>query len=592
MDKKEKVDFKYNLKIYFSIFKNYKSHAFWLILVLLIIEILSFLDKYLFKVVIDNGTSYIENAITINAFTKILITITVIFISAVILRGFLRWGQIHLINVLDSNLIVDLKKKFFNHLIGLSYKFHTTHRTGSLISRLIRGAGSMERMTDLIMFNVFPLIFQLIIAGSSLIYFDAMSAFVILITMIIFISYSLYVQNMQQKAAVEANKLEDFEKGNIGDFFTNVESIKYFGKEKIIKEKFLEMALNTRKAFLKNWHYSRWLDSGQSLILGLGTFALIYFPVSKFLMHEITLGTLTLIYTIYGSLIMSLFGFVYGLREYYRVMADFESLFQYYKIENDVKDKPNAKDLIIKKGIVEFKNISFSYHKRQIFKNFNLRINNNEKAALVGHSGSGKSTLVKLLYRLYDVDNGEINVDHKNINEFKQESLRAELSIVPQECILFDDTIYNNIAFSNPKASRTDIIKAMKNAQLYNFVNSLPDKENTIVGERGVKLSGGEKQRVSIARAILADKRILVLDEATSSLDSKTEHEIQKALKILMKDRTTIIIAHRLSTILNSDRIIVMDNGKIVQIGGHKQLIKKEGIYKGLWNLQKGGYIK
>ena len=289
---------------------------------------------------------------------------------------------------------------------------------------------------------------------------------------------------------------------------------------------------------------------------------------------------------------MSLFGFVYGLREYYRVMADFESLFQYYKIENDVKDKPNAKDLIIKKGIVEFKNISFSYHKRQIFKNFNLRINNNEKAALVGHSGSGKSTLVKLLYRLYDVDNGEINVDHKNINEFKQESLRAELSIVPQECILFDDTIYNNIAFSNPKASRTDIIKAMKNAQLYNFVNSLPDKENTIVGERGVKLSGGEKQRVSIARAILADKRILVLDEATSSLDSKTEHEIQKALKILMKDRTTIIIAHRLSTILNSDRIIVMDNGKIVQIGGHKQLIKKEGIYKGLWNLQKGGYIK
>src|SRR3989344_3644324 len=592
MDKKEKVDFKYNLKIYFSIFKNYKSHAFWLILVLLIIEILSFLDKYLFKVVIDNGTSYIENAITINAFTKILITITVIFISAVILRGFLRWGQIHLINVLDSNLIVDLKKKFFNHLIGLSYKFHTTHRTGSLISRLIRGAGSMERMTDLIMFNVFPLIFQLIIAGSSLIYFDAMSAFVILITMIIFISYSLYVQNMQQKAAVEANKLEDFEKGNIGDFFTNVESIKYFGKEKIIKEKFLEMALNTRKAFLKNWHYSRWLDSGQSLILGLGTFALIYFPVSKFLMHEITLGTLTLIYTIYGSLIMSLFGFVYGLREYYRVMADFESLFQYYKIENDVKDKPNAKDLIIKKGIVEFKNISFSYHKRQIFKNFNLRINNNEKAALVGHSGSGKSTLVKLLYRLYDVDNGEINVDHKNINEFKQESLRTELSIVPQECILFDDTIYNNIAFSNPKVSRKDIIKAMKNAQLYNFVNSLPDKENTTVGERGVKLSGGEKQRVSIARAILADKRILVLDEATSSLDSKTEHEIQKALKILMKYRTTIIIAHRLSTILNSDRIIVMDNGKIVQIGGHKQLIKKEGIYKGLWNLQKGGYIK
>jgi len=223
--------------------------------------------------------------------------------------------------------------------------------------------------------------------------------------------------------------------------------------------------------------------------------------------------------------------------------------------------------------------------------NFNLSIKKNEKVALVGHSGCGKTTLVKLLYRLFDVNSGKILIDGKDIRDFKQESLRGELSIVPQEAILFDDTIYNNIRFSNPKASRKDVLRAMKFAQLDRFVQNLPKKENTIVGERGVKLSGGERQRVSIARALLANKKILVLDEATSSLDSMTEHEIQKDLFRLMEGRTSIIIAHRLSTIMQTDKIIVMENGKIVQIGKHKNLIRKRGPYRVLWELQKGGYI-
>jgi ATP-binding cassette subfamily B protein len=199
---------------------------------------------------------------------------------------------------------------------------------------------------------------------------------------------------------------------------------------------------------------------------------------------------------------------------------------------------------------------------------------------------------VKLLYRLYDVDRGNILIDGKNIRKFKQESLRSELSIVPQECILFDDTIYNNIKFSNPNASDKQIRKAMKFAQLDKLIESFPKKEKTIVGERGVRLSGGEKQRVSIARALLADKDILILDEATSALDSKTEHEIQKDLEKLMKGKTSIIIAHRLSTIMKADKIVVMDNGKIVQFGKHKDLIKKKGLYKELWDLQKGGFIE
>lgn len=305
-----------------------------------------------------------------------------------------------------------------------------------------------------------------------------------------------------------------------------------------------------------------------------------------------SIGDLIFIFTLFTNFFGPLFGFVQGMRNFYRAMADFEALFYYRKIKNAIPDKENAKTLKVKKGIIEFNKVSFSYKRRKIVPYFNLKIKQNEKVALIGPSGGGKSTLVKLLYRLYDLDDGKITIDGKDITSFKQESLRSELSIVPQECILFDDTIYNNIAFSNPQATREQVMKAIKFAQLDKIILNFPDKEHTIVGERGVKLSGGEKQRVSIARALLADKKILVLDEATSALDSATEHEIQKDLEKLMRGRTSIMIAHRLSTIMKADTIIVLDKGKIIQKGSHKQLIKQKGLYKKLWNLQKGGYIK
>jgi len=282
---------------------------------------------------------------------------------------------------------------------------------------------------------------------------------------------------------------------------------------------------------------------------------------------------------------------MHGMRDIYRAMADFEDLFEYGKIQKEIKDSPGAKKLEIKEGEVEFKDIEFKYGHRKIFQNFSLHVPKNKKIALVGHSGSGKTTLVKLLYRLYDVNNGSITIDGKDIRNFKQESLRGEMSVVPQECILFDATVYENILFSRPDATRAEVMKAIKFAQLDKIIEKFPNKENTIVGERGVKLSGGEKQRVSIARAILANKKVLVLDEATSALDSETEHEIQADLKELMQGRTSIIIAHRLSTIMHADKIIVLKDGKIVQSGKHCQLIQQPGEYKKLWNLQKGGYL-
>ena len=592
MIKKGEINYKYNLKIYLNILNNYKSIFYTLILIILILEVTNVADKFLFKEIIDRGTDFVAEKITSEHLIKILSTVALIYISIITIRFLGKWSQIHLINKLEGNMIFDLKNKFFKHLVNLSHNFHTSHKTGSLISRLIRGGGAVERMTDLILFNLVPLIFQLIISIISIVYFDYSAAIVIFLTGTIFVLYSLVIQNVQKNANIKAIEAEDFEKANISDILTNIDSIKYFGKENFIKNKFFDISNKTKNAIVKNWSYYRWLDSVQNLILGIGTFFLIYLPLVKFLNHMLSLGTLSFIYIIYGTVVMHLFGFVHAVREYYRSMADFESLFQYGRIENDVKDENNAKNLIIKEGIAEFRNVSFSYKKRQIFNNFNLKINKDEKVALVGPSGSGKTTLIKLLYRFYDVGKGEILIDSHNINKFKQESLRSELSIVPQECVLFDDSIYNNITFSNPKASRNDVMKAMKFAQLDKIVKTFPKKENTVVGERGVKLSGGEKQRVSIARAILADKKILVLDEATSSLDSETEHEIQKDLQKLMQGRTSIMIAHRLSTIMRADKIVVMDKGKIVQIGKHENLIKKEGLYKRLWNLQKGGYIK
>ena len=563
--KKGDIDFKYNFKLYFSFIKKYKLLLFFVIFLVFLSEIKHVADKFLFKIVIDNGANFVGGSITKTIFINSLMVILFIYVSLSLTHLFTYWLRIHLMNRLEAKSIANMKRKFFNHILNLDHDFHTSHKTGSMISRLLRGAGAMERMTDIIVFNFSALILQATIAFITILYFDVASAITIVVIITSFVFYSLFIQRLQEKSSLMAVSSEDKEKGNISDFFTNIDSIKYYGKEGIIGRKYFQLSEESKKNHIKNWDYFKWLAFGQNLILIFGTFAIIYFPLIKLLNGQITIGTLAFIYTTYLGMTGYMYMFVNGIRGFYRSMADFQDLFEYNKKTNKIKNKPNAK---------------------------NLKIKENEKIALVGHSGSGKTTLIKLLNRFYDVNSGEILIDGKNIKEVRQESLRAETGIVPQECILFDDTIYNNIKFVMPNASKEQIMDAMKFAQLGKMIEYLPDKEKTIVGERGVKLSGGEKQRVSIARAILANKKILILDEATSALDSETEHEIQKSLKKLLEGRTSIIIAHRLSTIMNADRIIVMKDGKIIQEGKHHNLINKPGEYKKLWNLQKGGYIK
>ena len=589
---KKGIDFKYNFKEYLSFASKYKLQFIILIILVFLTSISFLIDKYLFKVVIDNGTDFSNGILSREAFVGILLILIVIFFVSLIFRVVIKFLQHTIMIKIVSKMMADLKRKYFNHVINLSHNFHTSHKTGSLISRVIRGSNAIERMTDVLVWDMAPLVTSVIVVTISLLLFSVAPALVLIATVIVFVGYSIIIQNMAKPYGADANIKEDTEKAHISDYLTNIDSIKYFGKEQVIRKKFHKLTETTRTAFTRFWTFFRALDVGQMLILGVGVFFLIYFPIISFLDGELSIGGIVFIYTIYGNVVGPLFGFVHGIRMYYRSMIDFESLFQYGKIENEIKDKSDAKTLKINNGKIEFNNIDFRYQKRKIFNKFNLKINPNEKVAFVGHSGCGKTTLVKLLYRFYDIEKGQILVDNKNIQDLKQESLRNEMSMVPQEAVLFDDTIYNNIAFSNPKADRKQVFRAIRFAQLDKIIKAFPDKEKTIVGERGVKLSGGEKQRVSIARALLSDKKILVLDEATSSLDSETEYEIQKDLKKLMQGRTSIIIAHRLSTIMHADKIVVMKKGKIVQMGTHRQLITQSGEYKKLWNLQKGGYIK
>jgi len=587
------VNVKNNLKIYWSFLRKYKLIFIFLTFAVLAHEAKQIADKYLVKMAFDKSAEYISGAIAKGVLLDYLLMLSLALLGLTLFVSvFGNWFKLHLVNKLETNLIYDLKNRYFSHIISLDHKFYTTHKTGSLISRLGRGGGAMERITDSIFFEFAPLIIQFSILVFSLIYLDKVSAVIVFTIVTTFITFSLIMQKIVNKYNLAANKAEDIEKGNIADIFTNVDSIKYFGKEFWIRKRYLTFADETRKTALKSWNMWRVVSAGQSLILGVGTVTLLYFSFNSFLKGELSLGTLTFIYTTYYSLMGPLFGFIHGIRGFTRSLTDFQDLFEYGNIASNIKDKPNASEIKISKGEIEFDNISFSYDKRKVFDDFNLKVPANKKVALVGHSGCGKSTLVKLLYRLYDVQSGSIKIDGKDIRDVIHEALRSEMAIVPQECILFDNTVFNNIKFSNPKATREQVMQAIKFAQLDKIVNRFPQKENTIVGERGVKLSGGEKQRVSIARAILADKKILVLDEATSALDSETEHEIQVDLQRLMEGRTSIVIAHRLSTIMNADMIVVMKEGKIVQMGKHNDLIKKQGEYRKLWNLQKDGYLK
>jgi len=486
---KEDFDFGYNLKVYFGFLKKHIWVFLLMMVMILIVESSHILNNYFLKMVIDGATNFVEKSITRNVFMEILILVAGLYISFAFVKAILRYLNFRFLVRLNSGMMMELKQKFFNHILGLSHNFHVTNKTGSLISRLIRGSNSVDRMNDALIFNFAPLFLKIGVVAAALYYFSWQFALITLVVTLIFLTFSLTIQRYQRGANIVMNKKEDKEKAHVADYFTNVDSIKYFGKEGSIRAKFKELSEITREYTKKAWDYYSWMEAGQGFIVGLGQFTMMFFAIRLFLQGQMSVGDLMFVFTTYNAMIHPMFSFVHGVKNYYRSMADMDALFQYGKVENEVIESKNAKAHKVKKGIVEFKDLTFGYNKRKIFKNLNLTVGKNQKVALVGHSGCGKSTLVKLLYRLYDVQKGQILVDGIDIRDYRKEVLRSEMSVVPQECVLFDDTIYNNIAFSNPKASRKDVLNAIKFAQLDKIIELFPHGLETIVGERGVKLS-------------------------------------------------------------------------------------------------------
>jgi ATP-binding cassette, subfamily B, heavy metal transporter len=590
--KKRVIDFRKTLGLYWSLVRENLLFAILLAVAVVFIQTSIAAESFFFKLIIDAGEEYIGGTIGKDILVDTLLSIAAIAAGYFSIKVLVVWARHELLTRFEISMIYSLNRRLFNHIVRLSTSFHNNSKTGALISRFHRSSSAVEGLSDVFYFTIIPLIGQFVVVLGGIAYYDVNSALVLIVMSIIFVLFAWKVNMYKQVAHLDYLRVDDREKSNLADMFINIESIKYYGKEQAIINRYKHLSEDSRKARFIDWDWYKVLGVGQNVILTIGMFLLLLFPLLKFINGEITIGTVVFIYGLYGPFTVPLRQFQRGIRRFYRNAAFLQATANYFDMEQEVKNSPRASKLKVTKGAITFDDVTFTYKKRQVLKNFSLKIKPNTKIALVGPSGAGKSTIIKTLYRLYDLPKGTISIDGKNISKVKQESLRSELSIVPQDCVLFDDTIYNNILFSRPTATRKEVIAAMKFSQLDKVVKEFPQKENTIVGERGVKLSGGEKQRVSIARAILADRKILVLDEATSALDSETEHEIQKSLKKLMKGRTTIIIAHRLSTIMMADEIVVMNKGTVVQQGPHKKLIREKGMYKRLWNLQKGGYIK
>jgi len=478
--------------------------------------------------------------------------------------------------------------KVFRHLHALSLRFHLNRQTGGMTRDIERGTRGVSSLVSYSLFSILPTLVEItLVLGYLGTHYDAWFAGITAVALVTYIVFTVTVTEWRTHFRRTMNELDSKANTKAIDSLINYETVKYFGNEDYEAKRYDEGLQKYEQAAVRSQTSLSFLNSGQSLIIAAAVTAILWRATQGVIDKTMTLGDLVLVNSFMIQLYIPLnfLGVIY--REIKQSLADMERLFGLLEQNREVADSPDAQPLVTRGARVEFSHVEFSYEtKRQILFDVDFTIPPGTTTAVVGHSGSGKSTLSRLLFRFYDVQQGAIRIDDQDVRNVTQDSLRHAIGIVPQDTVLFNDTIEYNIAYGRPGASRADIVAAARAASIHDFIESLPDGYATMVGERGLKLSGGEKQRVAIARTLLKNPAILIFDEATSALDSKSEQAIQAQLKEIAKQRTTLVIAHRLSTIADAHQIIVLDHGRIVERGTHAALIAAGGLYKQMWDRQ------
>jgi len=478
--------------------------------------------------------------------------------------------------------------KTFRHLHKLAMRFHLDRQTGGLSRAVERGTKGIDFLLNFMLFNIIPTLLEIFLVCAVMWgLFNFWFAFVTFVTVGIYIFWTVAVTEWRIKFRRHMNKMDSEASTKAIDSLLNYETVKYFGNEEHEARRF-DVALKSYEgAAVKSKVTLSYLNIGQGFVISAGLTIVMIMAGFGVKDGSMTIGDFVLVnsYLVQLFLPLNFLGFVY--REIKQSLTDMEDMFKLLDEQQEIADTDNAEPLAVKGGELEFENVSFDYNpERRILKNVSFKVPSGKTVAIVGPSGAGKSTISRLLYRFYDATEGRILIDGQDIKEVQQDSVRAAIGIVPQDTVLFNDTVFYNISYGRPEATPSEIEDAARLASIHDFVSGLPDGYNTRVGERGLKLSGGEKQRVAIARTILKSPEILIFDEATSALDTHTEKEIQASLAEVSANRTTVMIAHRLSTVINADEILVLEKGQVVERGSHAELLAQDNVYARMWQRQ------